>query len=345
MKILMAGLGSIGQRHLRNILSILGEDAEISAYRVRKGQEVFTDKLSVLKGARLEEEYKFRSFDSLDEALAGSPEAVFICNPTSMHIPVALAAAKKGCHLFIEKPLSHDLEGIEELESIVREKGLTALVGFQLRFHPCYLKLKELIAEERAGNILSAFIEVGEFLPAWHKWEDYRRMYASRKDLGGGVVLTQIHEIDYAMDIFGAPQRICAAGGHLSSLDIDVEDTVDALMEFSHKGRRLPVSFHMDYLQRPPRRGCRIIGEDAIIAMDLVAQNVVIINSDGKEERFEYGDFSRNQLFIDEIKHFFACIRAEEKPLVDISTALQGMKTAMAVKESMNKRKKVLLKF
>jgi len=345
MKILMVGLGSIGQRHLRNILSILGDKAEISAYRVRKEKTVLTDRLTVEQDVRLEERYKFSSFDKLEDALSVSPEAVFICNPTSLHLPVALTAAKKGCHIFIEKPISHNLEGIEELASIVKKNNLAALVGFQLRFHPCFIKLKELIKGERVGNLLSVHIEVGEYLPGWHKWEDYRKMYASRSDLGGGVVLTQIHEIDYAMDIFGLPESLYAAGGHLSSLDIDVEDVADIIMDYRYKNRTLPVFFHMDYLQRPPKRGCRVIGEEGTITMDFVSQNVVLADNDGKEERFEYKDFPRSRLYLDELQHFFDCIRGKAKPLVDIDTAFKGMKVAMAVKESMDKRKKVLLKF
>lgn len=345
MKILMVGLGSIGQRHLRNILSLLGDEAHISAYRVRKENIVLTESMTVEKGARLDKIYKFTSYDSLDDALTDSPEVVFICNPTSLHLPVALAAAKQGCHLFIEKPLSHNLRGIEELFSLVEERNLVAFVGFQFRFHPCFRKLKELIREEKVGNVLSVHIEVGEYLPGWHEWEDYRRTYASRKDLGGGAVLTQIHEIDYALDLFGLPESVYALGGHLSSLEVDVEDVVDVLMEFPYRERKLPVFFHMDYMQRPPSKKCRVIGEKGTITMDLVSQSVDIVDNNGKKEKFEYENFSRNQLFLDELKHFFACIRGEEKSLVDIKTASDGMKVAMAVKESMVKKEKVMLKF
>lgn len=343
MKILMIGLGSIGQRHLRNILTLLGEEAEISAYRVRRQQAVITENLTVEKRAELDKKYKYVLHDSLDAALAASPEAVFICNPTSMHLPAALEAARNGYHLFIEKPLSHNLDGIEELQSIVEKKNLVAFVGFQLRFHPCYLQLKILIEKQKVGLLLSVQIEVGDYLPGWHRWENYQRMYTSRRELGGGVVLTQIHEIDYAMDLFGLPKSVYALGGHFSSLEMDVEDVSNMLMEFPYRNRILPVFIHMDYSQRPPSRKCKVIGEKGTITMDFVSRSIVVVDNNGKEERFIYKDFQRNQPYLDELKHFFACIRGEEKPLVDIETAFKGMKIAIAVKESMEKGEKAII--
>ena len=345
MKILIVGLGSIGQRHLRNIHTLLEDKAQLSAYRSRKESTVLTEDMVVEQGAVLDQKYEYSSFDTLEDALADSPEVVFVCNPTSLHMPIALAAAEQGCHLFIEKPLSHNLKGVKNLISLVEEKNLVAYVGFQLRFHPCFLQLKKLLNEEKSGSILSVHLESGEYLPGWHKWEDYRRTYAARKNLGGGVVLTQMHEIDYALALFGPPENVYALGGHLSSLDLDVEDVVDVLMEFPHKERKLPVFFHMDYLQRPPSRKCRVIGEKGTITMDLISRNVVFIDHNGNEERFAYEDFQRNQLFLDELKHFFACIHGEEKPLIDIHTAFKGLKVALAIKESMVKRKKAILKY
>ncbi len=345
MKILMVGLGSIGQRHLRNVLALLGGKAEISAYRVRKEQAVVTETLTLEEGTDLGKKYRYDSYDDLEAALSTPPDAVFICNPSSMHIPVALAAARRGCHLFIEKPLSHNLDGIQELISLVEEKRLVALVGFQLRFHPCLIRFRRLIAEERVGNLLAVHAEVGEYLPGWHRWEDYRRMYASRMDLGGGVVLTQIHEIDYATDLFGPPRTVYALGGHLSSLEVDVEDTAAILMECTFKGRRLPVFMHMDYLQRPPRRRCRVIGERGTITMDLRNLEVVTVDNEDRKDVYRCEAFDRNQLFLDEVEHFFACMSGEARPVVDLRTAAVGMKIAMAVRESMEAGEKVSLEF
>ncbi|MEI6916303.1 MAG: Gfo/Idh/MocA family oxidoreductase, partial [Armatimonadota bacterium] len=110
MKVLIVGLGGIGQRHARNLRALLGSSVEIMAYRVRGHSRVLTDRLTLEAASRVEEKYAIRAYGDLDQALAQAPDSVFVCNPSSLHIPVALSAAQAGCHLFIEKPLSSTLE-------------------------------------------------------------------------------------------------------------------------------------------------------------------------------------------------------------------------------------------
>ena len=110
------------------------------------------------------------------------------------------------------------------------------MVGYQLRFHPCLLALQRALHENSLGHLLSVRAHVGEYLPGWHPYEDYRQMYASRSDLGGGVLVTQIHEFDYLYALFGLPRRVFAIGGHWSHLEIDVEDVASTLMEFQFAG-------------------------------------------------------------------------------------------------------------
>src|SRR5204863_5216651 len=137
----------------------------------------------------------------------------------------------------------------------VDAKGLVALVGYQLRFHPAFKQVQEWLGAAAVGRVLAVRAEVGEFLPAFHTYEDYRQMYAARSDLGGGVVVTQIHELDYLYALFGPPRRVFALGGHLSSLEVDVEDVASTLLEWrSPAGDLIPVHLHQDYVQRPPSR-------------------------------------------------------------------------------------------
>src|SRR5439155_14868777 len=115
-------------------------------------------------------------------------------------------------HLFVEKPLSHSLQEVAELLSVVREKSLIGLVGYQLRFHPCIARLQAIVAEGLLGNIVAGRVESGEYLPGWHPYEDYRESYAARAELGGGVILSHIHEFDYLYGFFGLPRRLFTIG-------------------------------------------------------------------------------------------------------------------------------------
>ena len=120
------------------------------------------------------------------------------------------------------------------------------MVGFQLRYSPVILKIKEILDSGILGKLLSIRSEVCEYMPWFHKYEDYREIYASKESLGGGVVLTQIHEIDFLIHLFGMPKSLYAIGGKRSKLEIDVEDNVDVLMDMNG----IAVSLHMDFLQK-----------------------------------------------------------------------------------------------
>jgi len=345
MKILMIGLGGIGQRHLRNLRAVLDADVEIIAHDPRSNPPVLTDQLQVEPGASLKQKYNLRIYPDLEQALKFKPEVAFVCNPTSLHVPAAIRAAQAGCHLFIEKPLSHTLAQVDELIRLVESRGLKAAVGYQMRFHPCLQRLHALIQEKKIGQILSVRAEIGEYMPGWHTYEDYRQMYASRRDLGGGVILSQIHEFDYLYWLFGLPRRMYTLGGHLSGLEIDVEDTADTLMECMLDGHPVPVNLHQDYIQRPLSRFCEVFGDAGKIRVDIRALTVDVFDGAGSQiEASSYKDFQRNQLFLDELKWFLEYLQGKKTPLVDLRTGVQSLRMALAAKESLETGKVIDLK-
>ncbi|MBU1179646.1 Gfo/Idh/MocA family oxidoreductase, partial [Patescibacteria group bacterium] len=231
MRILVVGFGSIGRRHVKNLLS-LGVDDILLYRRSKKGNE-----------------FNIPEYDDLDEALAQKPDAVLIANPTALHIPIAIKAARVGAHLFIEKPLSHNLEGVEELSRIIKEKGLISMIAYQYRFHPALQKIKELIDSGVLGKIIFGRVEVGQYLPDWHPGEDYRKGYSARKDLGGGVILTLIHEIDYLTWLLGKPKSVSSVAGHFSNLEIDIEDLAEISVKYENGALG---QIHLDCIQKAP---------------------------------------------------------------------------------------------
>src|SRR6185503_11007178 len=147
MKILMVGLGGIGQRHVRNLRTLMGTNVDIIAYRYRNNPQVLTDELEIEAGSNLVDKYSIKVYTTLNDAMDQRPDVVFICNPSSLHIPVALQAAQAGCSLFIEKPLSNTMDNVEELINLVESRNITATVGYQMRFHPCLIRLHSLLQE------------------------------------------------------------------------------------------------------------------------------------------------------------------------------------------------------
>ena len=336
MKILFVGLGSIGQRHLRNLRRLLGNSADILAYRALRQVPLLDEQRKVVEGKNIKDLYQVRELDSLDEALTEKPDIVFITNPSSMHMEVALQAAEAGCHLFIEKPLGSSTDGVEELINIVEQQKLVALVAYQLRFHPGLKQVSKWLKEGRIGKLAWAHLVHGEFLPNFHPYEDYRIGYAARKKLGGGVILTQIHEFDYALWLFGKPRRIFAMGGKVSDLEIDVEDSASIIMECVVDNTSVPVSLCLDYLQSPPHRTCTIVGDRGRILWDFHGSKKVILEDrvTAKTEELDFQDFEIQQIYVDELQHFLDATMGKVTPVVDLRTGYESLQMALAAHRS-----------
>ena len=315
-RILIAGLGSIGRRHLANLRKLGVHD--IALYRTRPEPVKEAPELPV--------------FTNLTQALATRPDLVIVSNPTAYHLQVALAAAQAGCNLFIEKPLSHSWDGVDELLSLIEKKHLIALVGFDLRFEPGLCRVKELLQEGHIGRLLAIQAQVGQYLPDWHPTEQYREGISTRIDTGGGVLLDLIHELDYVRWLVGPVAQISCTADKITDLEIDTEDIAVMLLRFESGAIG---TVHLDYMQRVPSRTCRVIGERGTILWDYHATKVQWYNL-SKEvwEEFDYANFQRNDRFLAEMCHLLGCLKREQRPKVDVVEGSKVLKLALAAKES-----------
>jgi predicted dehydrogenase len=209
-------------------------------------------------------------------------------------------------------------------------------VAYQLRFHPDFVRTNEIVQQGLIGSPLFAEAIVGEYLPGFHPYEDYRRMYASRRDLGGGVTLSQIHEIDFLMALLGRPERVFSLGGKLSSLEVDVDDVSSSLLEFRGRGGRvLPVRLHQDFVQRPGERRCVVVGEQGKLEWSLSGRSLKRWNAAGELcESHDFSELPRNQLFLAELTHFLDCVERGETPNVSLGSGAESLGVALAILES-----------
>jgi predicted dehydrogenase len=322
MKILIAGFGSIGRRHLRNLLA-LGE-RDISLYRTAHS----TLPENELAG--------FRVDTDLSAALARGVEAVIVANPTALHLDVALPAAQAGCHLLIEKPVSHSMEGIENLKRAVAASGSRVLVGYQFRFHPGLQLLHSLLRQGLIGKPCSAQAHWGEYLPGWHPWEDYRQGYSARQDLGGGVVLTLSHPVDYLRWLMGEVSQVWGITARTGELDLqDVEDLAEIGLRFQNKCLG---TIHLDFLQQPAAHYLEIIGSLGTLRWDNASGDVSLYRAEaGAWEQFPPPPgFERNQLFLAEMRHFLAVARGEADPQCTLEDGIAALNICLAVLRSGN---------
>ncbi|HPL64443.1 MAG TPA: Gfo/Idh/MocA family oxidoreductase [Syntrophales bacterium] len=320
MKILVIGCGSIGSRHIRNLKS-LGVK-ELLACDVRQD-----------RAARVSSEHGVEAVTDMNRAWRSAPEAALITAPTSLHLALALHAAEQGCHLFIEKPLADGLNGLEQLLEKVRRKDLVTLVGCNLRFHPGLLRIKSLLEDDAIGKPLSLRAEFGQYLPDWHPGEDYTANYSARRDLGGGVILDAIHEIDYARWLMGEVTLVACLAGKLSRLKIETEDTAALLLRFDSGAFG---EIHLDYVQRAYRRTCQIIGEEGTILWDYAQREVRWFRAGAKKWKVfrNPSGWQANDMYLDEMRHFLRCLERTEKPELDVFGAFRDLAIAAAAGNS-----------
>lgn len=319
MKFLIAGFGSIGRRHFRNLLTL----GERDILFLRSGRSTLPD----------DEIAGYPEETDLDAALEHHPDAVIVATPTALHLEVAIPAADAGCHLFIEKPISDTLARINLLEDSVKKGGSRVFVGFQFRFNPSLIKIRQLLYERSFGKPLSFRVHWGEYLPGWHPWEDYRQGYSARKDLGGGVVLTLCHPLDYIRWMFGDVNSLWAFTANRSDLGLEVEDVAEIglLLRDGVIG-----SVHLDYFQRPSSHSLEIICSNGMIRWD--NQTGIIEMYDAKCETWKSDPppigFERNQMFLSEMKHFLDVIRGNTIPVCDLKDGIKSLELTLAVHKS-----------
>ncbi len=328
MKFLIAGFGSAGRRHFRN-LKALGEK-DILFYRSGKGQLEDQE----LSGHIVERDLK--------AALAHNPDAAIIANPTALHLDVALPAAQAGCHILLEKPISNNMDRIDELTATAKKIGSRILVGFQYRFHPGLQKAAEILRSGELGKPLSARAHWGEYLPGWHPDEDYRHGYSARADLGGGVVLTLSHPFDYLRWLLGDVQGVWGDVKRSGELEIDVEDEAEVGLEFV---RGALASVHLDYLQRPPAHWLEIVCSEGVLHWDAGSGQLGVQRAaHGSEQEFlPPAGFDRNDMFLAQMRHFIEVIKGETTPQCTLQDGRRALEIALAVYQSDAEGKRIKL--
>ena len=315
MQILVIGTGSIGSRHISNLLD-LGY-AGISVVSRNPDPDRWND---------------LTWFSSVNEAIeAGTFDLAFVCNPTSMHLQTSIELLQGGVTgIFIEKPLSNDFKDVEDLQSLVSEKGTAIHMGFDLRFDPGLIKVKELLDSGVVGRATNFRSWVGQFLPDWRPGTDHKSGSSARKDLGGGVLLDLIHEVDYIRWLLGDIGSLGCFHNNIGELGIETEDTASILIRTANGATG---TINLDYLRRKLSRGCEITGSKGYIHWDYSDQNVCWFAEGMKEEsRFDYSGYERNDRFREEIS---AVIGDQDHPsLSGLEDGIESLKIVLAAKKS-----------
>ena len=322
-KILVIGLGSIGERHVRNLRKLGCNSIYVLRRKNIKPRTInFGD---------------YSCIYSIEEAIKHNIDAAIIASPSNNHTEYLNYLVNKRIPVLIEVPISNKIDSLQRINDHAKVNKVPILVGHNIKYHPSLMKIYDLIKSNHIGRVYYSRSQFGEYLPDCHPWEDYRERYEARRDLGGGVILTSIHEIDHAIWMQGKVESVTCISRTLK-LDIDVEDTAMIVME--HEDGSLS-EVVLDFIQRVYSRSLQICASEGTIEWFLRTNNLKLFDIETKKwnNLIDNEDYDFNNTYIDELKNFSDMIYKESKPVTDLTHSIHVLNVALAaVKSSFEKK-------
>ncbi len=316
-KILIIGAGSIGTRHLKNLLKLGYKNLAVcdpDEKRIKAVSELGNFSLYKNTRAALKKE---------------RPEIVFVCNPTHLHVPTASLALDAGAHVFIEKPLAANLIGVDLLIRLAQKKKLTAMVACNFRFHLGFKELKEVLRQKRFGKPVLVRVKAGFFLPTARKNSNYKKIFAAHRHQGGGVVLDLgSHLVDYLKELFGPIIGISGLAAKTNILGIAAEEAASLI--FRHK-KGVLTSVNLDYLSQKPMHQLEVVTFQGLLTLDF-RKNRLIFEDRNRKKVIYQGNKDINAMYILELKHFFDCLKRHKAPLQNLQDAKETLKVLLKIK-------------
>ena len=316
-KALVIGSGSIAKRHISN-LKLLFPAIHVMCVSA-SGRE--------LKGSEVDAEVVKGTVGSID---LSQIDIAIVASPAPFHLAHAKPLVTAKIPVLIEKPLCAEISELKD--SSFLEPKVKVGIGYNLRYMPSARVVKKILSDGMLGKISTVFAEVGQYLPDWRPGVDYTTGVSARKILGGGALLELSHELDYLNWLFGNFQKVCAKIRNSNLLDIDVEDSVDALL-MNDSDTLFHV--HLDFLQRKPTRSLRILGENGSMKWDLLSNQVIFNGADGSSNAmYSDPDYNRNDMYLDQLHTFIESANLNTKFESDVTSATDVMRLVEAIRVS-----------
>tara|TARA_B100000029_G_scaffold516521_1_gene630538 strand:- start:6373 stop:7371 length:999 start_codon:yes stop_codon:yes gene_type:complete len=329
MKISIFGSGSIGLRHLTNLIKLRKELKISSIFAFdTKNKKKFLGKNK-----------KFNFTQNIKTAAKGC-DVAFICVPTHLHNQTINKILKyTKCHFYIEKPLSNEikdcLKTLKKIKKIKKKVG----VGYMLVNHPIILKTQSLLNQKKIGKIIFVRAECGFYLPNWHPWEDYRKFYMAHKNQGGGVLLDTSHEINYLQRLFGKVKNIQGLVGKYSNLEITSDDLSLSILNF--KKDNVIGHVHLDLLQFKKSRSFKIIGTKGIIEGCLTTNKLKIYDNNKKKKIEKKLNYNFNNIYFTQLRQFWSLIKNKKNNLCTGDEAYHTMQIIESIRKCNKSGKKI----
>lgn len=317
-RILIIGVGSIGERHARTFQRT--GRAELS---ICESREELRKTVAERYGIR-------RAYAGLDEALSDDNFDVgLICTPSHLHIPMATQLVKAGKHVFIEKPLSLSLYGISELMGLVKEKGVKSAVAYTYRSHPALRSMKEAIDSGRFGEPVQVIGTWGQHFPKYRP--AYREIYYTSRKTGGGAIQDVLtHAINAGEFLVGPVSKLMADCGHQVLEGVTVEDTVHVITR--QNGDKVMGCYSLNQHQAPNENTVTVICKKGTAKWDLNnARWMSMAEPDaGWKVEFEFST-ERDDIFVNQANIFMDAMEGKGKFACTLEEGLQTLRVNLTV--------------
>lgn len=305
----LVGYGSIGRRHAEN-LAALGADEVLLVRRRGNVNRAFTPREHL------------RVVNSMRHSIDAGIDLAIVCTPTSLHTSTAREYVAAGIPVLIEKPLSHSLD---DAELLAREAaGRAAGMAYCMRYHPAYSMARDCIRQGRLGSLELADLWFESYLPDWHPWEDYRQSYAARADLGGGVLPTLDHEIDFANWCFGLPKRCSGKSWRSGTLDMEVDDSAVLTLEYPTHAAEIRLSL----CRRERRRGFTFVGSNGRLKFSFERQRLEYLRRGEQSAQvlWDQADFDINTVYLAMLEDVLMAVAARRRLPVPLAAGVEALR-------------------
>mgnify|MGYP000577485236 CR=1 FL=1 len=253
MRVVIIGLGSIARKHIAALQKI---DTTVEIFALRSG-------LSSSNVEGVSDFYRFEEITSIE------PDFVLLSNPTSIREETLKRLLTLDKPLFIEKPVLSSLDNATAIGREIKDRDLLTYVACNLRFRECLSFTRDLLSTTDE-EINEVNIYCGSYLPDWRPGTDFRTVYSAKPELGGGVHLDLIHELDYSYWIFGTPEKVIATLRSSSSLNIEAVDY--AAYQLFYPG--FTANVVLNYYRRDYKRTLEVVTNVRTLSVDIAGNTV-----------------------------------------------------------------------
>ncbi|QEG33436.1 Gfo/Idh/MocA family protein [Bythopirellula goksoeyrii] len=322
VEVLIIGVGSIGERHLRCFQA--SNRARLSICETNSDLR-----------ERIAQQYGIhQSYSTLDEALTNPPEAAVIATPAQLHIPIAHRLAELGVHQLIEKPLSANLEGVAELCKVIEQKQIIASVAYVYRAHPAMQAMKEAIASDRFGKPLQLIAVSGAHFPTYRP--AYRQTYYTNHATGGGAIQDAMTHVFNAGEwLVGPIERLVADAAHQKLEGVEVEDTVQVL---ARHGEVL-ANYCLNQHQAPTENTITVVCQNGTARFEMHNNRWSwMVEPGGVWQDIPSDVPERDTLFINQANKFLDAVAEHATPACTIQEGMHTLHCNLAALESLTHR-------